>query len=164
MTEKVKVHFYSEKINSPIKDEEITVDISLQDMMFATRQSAAVDIRSSKDVIIKSHSHEVISTGLYVSIPEGYCMKVYPRSGMSAKTSLIFKNTVGLIDSDYRGHEIKVMWYNLGNESIEIKVGDRIAQAFIEKVLPVEYIEVSSIQKLKDMGHDRGGGLGSTGR
>jgi dUTP pyrophosphatase len=91
-------------------------------------------------------------------------MKVYPRSGMSAKTSLIFKNTVGLIDSDYRGHEIKVMWYNLGNESIEIKVGDRIAQAFIEKVLPVEYIEVSSIQKLKDMGHDRGGGLGSTGR
>ena len=90
-------------------------------------------------------------------------MQIRPRSGISAKTSLIFKNTIGTIDADYRGREIFVVWYNLGTEPVSFKAFDRIAQAKIERVIPVEYYQVSTIEELKEMGYDRGGGCGSTG-
>ena len=153
--EKVKVLFWSKK-NEDGKD--------IQDMKFATQHSAAVDLKVVDDVTISSKSYKVISTGLYVSIPDGYYMKVFPRSGISAKTDLIFKNTVGIIDSDYRGREIFIMYYNLGNNDITFNKGERVAQAIIEKLIPVEYVPVSSIDDLKSDGFDRGGGLGHTGK
>lgn len=153
MQEKVKVYFYSKKDGN----------VSIQDMKYATPGSAAVDIRCADDVSIKPYENKKISTGLYLSISEGYCMKVYPRSGLSAKTDLIFKNTTGIIDSDYRGREIFVMWYNLGNDKVEFKKGDRIAQCIVDRVIPIQYIEVESIEALKKLGDDRGGGFGSTG-
>jgi dUTP pyrophosphatase len=149
----VKVFFYSEK-----KD-----DKSLQDLQYATPGSAAVDIRCAADYEIKPYANQKIRTGLYLSLPDNYCMKVFPRSGLSAKTNLIFKNTVGIIDSDYRGRELFVMWYNLGTETITFKKGDRVAQVIVEKVEPIKYIEVDSVEALKQFGNDRGGGLGSTG-
>jgi dUTP pyrophosphatase len=153
----VKVSFYSEKYDDMINSE------SIQDMERASLNSACVDIRCSKDVIIHPYQTEKISTGLYVSIPDGYEMQIRPRSGISAKTSLIFKNTIGTIDSDYRGREIFVLWYNLGVESVTFKKGDRIAQAKIERVLPVVYEEVHTIEDLKKLGNDRGGGFGHSG-
>ena len=153
MQEKIKVHFWSEK-NS---------EQSIQDMKYATENSAAVDIRCAEDFSVKPNENKMIRTGLCVSIPDGYCMKIYPRSGLSAKTDLIFKNTTGIIDSDYRGREIFVIWYNLGIDEVVFKKGDRVAQAMIERIIPVEYIEVDSIDTLKEFGNDRGGGLGSTG-
>lgn len=149
----VKVFFYSEK-----KDGK-----PLQDLQYATSGSAAVDIRCAEDYEIKPYVNKKIRTGLYISLPDNYCMKVFPRSGISAKTNLIFKNTVGIIDSDYRGREIFVMWYNLGDETVSFKNGDRIAQAIVEKIEPIEYIEVNNIDFLKQFGNDRGGGIGSTG-
>jgi dUTP pyrophosphatase len=151
---KVVVSFYSEK------DED---DVSIQDMKFATANAACVDIRCKEDVTIYPGEYAVIGTGLYVSIPDGYELQIRPRSGISAKTHLIFKNTIGTIDSDYRGREIFVVWHNLGEERAFFKKKDRIAQAKIEKVTPIFYNEVDSIEELKEMGDDRGGGLGSTG-
>jgi dUTP pyrophosphatase len=154
MEDIVKVAFFSEK------NEDGTL---MQDLKFATENSACVDIRCKGDYLIYPDQGEMISTGLYVSIPNGYEMQIRPRSGLSAKTALIFKNTIGTIDSDYRGREIFVLWYNLGPNEYRFKHGDRIAQAKIEKVLPVVYYEVDSIETLKLMGDDRGGGFGHTG-
>lgn len=153
----IKVSFYSEKYD------EVEDPKSIQDMEKASPNSACVDIRCSEDVVIYPNDTAKIPTGLYVSIPDGYEMQIRPRSGISAKTSLIFKNTIGTIDSDYRGREIFVLWYNLGIEPVIFKKGDRIAQAKIEKVIPVFYEEVSSIEELKQMGNDRGGGFGHSG-
>ncbi len=149
----VRVKFFSELNES---------GTPIQDLAFATKGSACVDIRCKSDITIAPNTSEMIATGLYVAIPEGYEMQIRPRSGISAKTSLIFKNTIGTIDSDYR-NEIFVLWYNLGTDDVTFKQQDRIAQAKIEKVLPVIYEEVESIDILKGMGNDRGGGLGSTG-
>jgi dUTP pyrophosphatase len=154
MQQTIKVHFWSEKND---------VSNNIQDMRPATENSAAVDIRCVEDFSIKPNENKMIRTGLFVSIPNGYCMKVYPRSGISAKTDLIFKNTTGIIDSDYRGREIFVMWYNLGIDDVKFKKGDRVAQAIIDKIISVEYVTVDSIDHLKAMGNDRGGGIGSTG-
>ena len=150
----VKVAFYSE-----LNEDETP----LQDMLFASKNSAGVDIRCNGEYEIYPESSELISTGLYVSIPDGYEMQIRPRSGISAKTSLIFKNTIGTIDSDYRGREIFVMWYNLGIDLFKFKHGDRVAQAIIKEILPVKYYMVDNIDILKTMGHDRGGGIGHTG-
>lgn len=152
--EPVNVLFYSEK------DENGN---SIQDLKFASKYAACVDIRCKESVTINPKETKLIPTGLYVSIPDGYEMQIRPRSGISAKTELIFKNTIGTIDSDYRGREIFVVWYNLGNSDEKFEKGDRIAQAKIEKVLPVMYKEVTSIDELKNDGFDRGGGCGSTG-
>lgn len=153
--DKLVVSFYSEK------DEK---GVNIQDMAYASAGAACVDIRCKEDVTIYPGEHALIGTGLYVSIPTGYEMQIRPRSGISAKTDLIFKNTIGTIDSDYRGREIFVLWYNLGEERAFFKKGERIAQAKIEQVIPVYYNLVDSIEELKEMGDDRGGGFGSTGR
>jgi len=154
MQETVEVHFWSEKNDN---------GDDIQDMNYATINSAAVDIRCSEDFTITPFENKMIKTGLFISIPDGYCMKIYPRSGLSAKTELIFKNTTGIIDSDYRGREIFVMWYNLGGEVVSFKKGDRVAQAIIDRVIPVKYIVAHSVKQLKELGNDRGGGIGSTG-
>lgn len=153
MKDNIEVHFWSAKKGGK----------SIQDLKYATEGSAAVDIRSAEDFSIKPYETKKIKTGLYVSIPKGYCMKVYPRSGISAKTSLIFKNTTGIIDSDYRALEIFVLWYNLGDDKINFEAGDRVAQCIVEEVVPVTYIEVNTIEELQAQGISRGGGMGSTG-
>lgn len=153
-SQKVPVFFYSEK------DSEGN---SIQDMKFATKLAACVDIKCKEDFEVAPGETAFIATGLYVSLPDNYEMQIRPRSGISAKTTLIFKNTIGTIDADYRGREIFVLWYNLGTETVKYEKGSRIAQAKIEKVPQIDYIEVDSVEELKAMGYDRGGGCGSTG-
>jgi len=99
-----------------------------------------------------------ITTGLAVEIPEGYCMKIYARSGLGTANFLRPSNCVAIIDSDYRG-EIKLrMIADEGGLAIEPKAGMVIAQAVIEKVEPVIWTEVDELSET-----DRGdNGFGST--
>lgn len=150
----VEVFFYSEK------DER---NNSIQDMEYATALSACVDIKCKEDFTVPPGETVMVGTGLYVSLPDDYELQIRPRSGISAKTFLIFKNTIGTIDADYRGREIFVLWHNLGSTPVSYEAGSRIAQAKVERVPKVKFIEVDSVENLKAMGQDRGGGFGSTG-
>jgi dUTP pyrophosphatase len=68
-------------------------------------------------------------------------------------------NGVGTIDSDYRG-EIQVCLINWGEESFEIKQGDRIAQLIISQYERIEWEEVAALEDT-----ERGaGGFGSSGK
>jgi dUTP pyrophosphatase len=69
----------------------------------------------------------------------------------------IFVNA-GVIDRGYTG-EVKVLLFNMGEESIELPEGSRIAQLIIKKIaLPI----VEEVESLESS--DRGeGGFGSTG-
>lgn len=99
-----------------------------------------------------------VTTGLAVEIPPGYCMKIYPRSGLAVNNFLRLANNVAIIDSDYRG-EIKLrMIADEGGQFIEPKAGMVIAQATIEKVESVTWKEVDQLSETA-----RGdGGFGST--
>lgn len=99
-----------------------------------------------------------VTTGLAVEIPSGYCMKIYPRSGLAVNNFLRLANNVAIIDSDYRG-EIKLrMIADEGGQFIEPKAGMVIAQAPIEKVESVTWKEVDQLSETA-----RGdGGFGST--
>ena len=67
-------------------------------------------------------------------------------------------NAPGTIDSDYRG-EVKVLLINLGEEPVEIRRGERIAQLVFA---PVAMVELQAIDSLGTT--SRGdGGFGSSG-
>lgn len=110
-------------------------------------------------VELKPNQEMKISTGISCEIPQGYYMQLVPRSSMGIKKNLILKNTVGVIDSSYRG-EILMCVKNIGDETIEIMNGERICQAIILPYPKVKYVEVKELSET-----ERGvGGFGSSGR
>lgn len=125
---------------------------------YQTSQSAGFDLHSIEDVMLLPGERKLISTGLSFEIPQGYEIQIRPRSGLAYKHGISVLNSPGTIDSDYRG-EIKVLLINYSDEEFEIKLGDRIAQAIIQKVIQAQFIEVDSLNNT-----ERGdGGFGSTG-
>lgn len=128
---------------------------------YATEGSSGMDIRAAliEPETLKPGEVKLIPTNLSVEIPTGYEIQVRPRSGLAAKYGIGVLNSPGTIDSDYRG-EVKIILFNFGKESFEIKSGERIAQIIISKVYKAE-IDVSS--KLNDTKRGEGG-FGHTGK
>lgn len=127
---------------------------------YATPQSAGMDLRANIDETIILHPLErrLISTGLYIALPEGYEAQVRPRSGLAFKYGITVLNTPGTIDSDYRG-ELKVLLVNLSNEDFAINDGERIAQMVIARHEQGDFVEVEELDET-----ERGeGGYGHTG-
>lgn len=100
-------------------------------------------------------------TGIAVEIPQGYVGLVFPRSSI-CKQHLSLSNSVGVIDSGYRG-EIMAKFNLLsdGSDTFSVyNVGDRIAQLIIMPYPEVTFAEVDVLSE-----SDRGeGGYGSSGR
>lgn len=73
--------------------------------VYATPQSAGMDLRANIDAPITLHPMErrLIPTGLHIALPEGYEAQVRPRSGLALKHGLTVLNSPGTIDADYRG-------------------------------------------------------------
>lgn len=101
----------------------------------------------------------VIRTGLAFEIPEGYVMLVFSRSGHGFKNDTRLANCVGVIDSDYRGEVMVKLTADFPPILMQVRNGDRIAQAI---VIPFEQYEFELVEELGST--DRGtGGFGSTG-
>ena len=116
----------------------------------------------------------VYGTGLAFEIPKGYVGLLFPRSS-NAKTDLRLTNSVGVLDSGYRG-EVMFKFRNdnysrmdgglqshlmMGDISFnnEYKVGDRIGQILILPYPEINFLEVDALSET-----ERGeGGYGSTG-
>lgn len=127
---------------------------------YATDGASGMDLRAFIDepVILQPMERRLIPTGLFVQIPEGYEGQVRARSGLAIKHGIGLVNSIGTIDSDYRG-ELKIPVINFGNESFTINNGDRIAQLVIASYERVAPIMVSDLDET-----DRGeGGFGHTG-
>lgn len=95
-------------------------------------------------------------TGLAVEIPEGFAGFVFPRSSIS-NYDLTLCNSVGVIDSNYRG-EIKLRFRTVYNQKV-YNIGDRVGQLVI---IPIPKIEFTVVEDLCDS--SRGSlGFGSSG-
>jgi dUTP pyrophosphatase len=127
--------------------------------VYATPGSACFDIATIDDNIdIGPGSGAVLRTGLSFEIPPGHVMMVYSRSGHGFKNGIRLANSVGVIDSDYRG-ELMVKVHNDGNRVFSVGCGDRIAQAMI---VPVQQMAFDAVDELGVTGRGAGG-FGSTG-
>lgn len=138
----------------------------------------AVSVEYDKDGNI------VYGTGLAFEIPEGYVGLLFPRSS-NAKTNMYLTNSVGVLDSGYRGEVtfkyktvhnvasiIKYLWqkYVRRMEPLNVrvttltfnayKIGDRIGQLIIIPYPKIEFVESDELSET-----ERGtGGYGSSGR
>ncbi len=128
---------------------------------YATIGSSGMDLRAflKEPIELKSLERQLIPTGIFIELPNGYEAQIRPRSGLAIKQGITCLNTPGTIDADYRG-EIKVILINLSKENQIINDGDRIAQMVIQEVKQIEWQSVENINETT-----RGaGGFGHTGK
>lgn len=122
--------------------------------------SAGIDLFNNTDkaFTIKPNESVYIPTGMFVEIPEGYVGLLFARGSLGYKYGCTLTNSVGVIDSDYRG-EIMARITNISKEQHIIKPGERCVQLVIVPAPDTEYVE----EELSDSERDTGG-FGSTGR
>lgn len=111
-------------------------------------------------VTLQPGALERIPTGIAIALPGPDTVGlIFGRSGLGVKHGITLSNSVGVIDSDYRG-ELQVGLCNVGSEPCTIQPGERFAQLVVMPVFTPIPVEVQELD-----GTDRGeGGFGSTGR
>ena len=134
---------------------------------YETTGSVGMDLTATSKEY-DEYGNVVFGTGIAIQIPDGYYADLRPRSSIS-KYDLVLANSIGTIDSDYRGELIlkfkptlrKSTWNNGVYETDEVKeyeIGDRIAQIVILPYPQISFLEVEELSNT-----DRGTcGFGST--
>ncbi|KAJ6403293.1 hypothetical protein OIU84_015243 [Salix udensis] len=121
-----------------------------------SRLSAGYDLSSASVAKVPARGKALIPTDLSIAIPEGTYARIAPRSGLAWKHSIDVG--AGVIDADYRG-PVGVILFNHSDVDFEVKIGDRIAQLIVEKILTPDVMEVEDL----DATVRGAGGFGSTG-
>ena len=127
---------------------------------YMSEHAAGLDLAADLDDTLElaPGARALVPTGLAIAIPPGYEGQVRPRSGRAVDEGLTVLNAPGTIDADYRG-EVRVLVVNLGQATIRLSRGDRVAQLVVAPVVRVVWDEVAA---LAPTGRG-GGGFGSTG-
>ena len=130
---------------------------------YATDGAAAMDLRAALDegevITLAPGERALIPTGAHISPETSDVVAIVAgRSGLGIKHGVTLSNSIGVIDSDYRG-EICVGLINKGQADFRIERGDRIAQLMFMPVFHANLIAAESLDET-----ERGeGGFGSTG-
>lgn len=159
---KKQIRKKKEEVNKLKKDKEnlflevkkISKDAFLPEYMLNT--DVGLDLRANETVGLYPMEQKAVKTGIAVKIPEGYVGLIRDRAGIVSNMNV--HTAAGTFDSAYTG-EVSVILVNLGENSVEIEKGMRIAQLVIIPITKVKVKEVNSLLKT-----DRGEkGFGSTG-
>ena len=125
---------------------------------YSKEGDAGMDITST-EILSDTTTQVTYGTGIAVEIPKGYVGLVFPRSSIR-KVELELSNSVGVIDSGYRGEIQATFNKTNGLHSIKYDIGDRIVQIMIIPYPQVVFTEVNELSNT-----ERGeGGFGSTGK
>jgi dUTP pyrophosphatase len=131
---------------------------------YAKRGDAGMDLTAVSKTSEESNGNVVYGTGLAFEIPEGYVGLLFPRSS-NAKQDLLLSNSVGVLDSGYRGEVLFKYKMSITNSATyfhwnEYEIGERVGQIIIMPYPEVEFEEVDELTNT-----DRGsGGYGSSGK
>lgn len=129
---------------------------------YKSNSSGGMDIYFQEDIELKVGKDNVVNLGFSAEVPEGYVALILPRSSTGMK-GLQLRNTVGVIDSDYRGEWIAHITYddiNTWGHTREFKRGERALQALI---VPVKQETINIVDELSVTNRGNGG-FGSTGK
>lgn len=110
---------------------------------YHTKGAAGADLKITTDTTLLPGVVTRVPTGVSLAIPEGYVGLLFMRSGLSNK-GINLANSVGVIDSDYRG-EIWLPLINNSTTTHTLKRGDRVSQIAL---MPVTQFQFVSVDKL----------------
>lgn len=117
-----------------------------------------IDLRCAEEVHMKQGEYKLISLGVSMELPTDYHAEVYSRSSTPSKWGIICANSVGIIDSEYRGNNDIWKYPAIAIRDTVIPKDTRIAQFQIVKNQPsFQFVEV------EDLGNVDRGGIGSSG-
>ena len=123
---------------------------------YAKPGDAGLDLTATK--VKHKNGNVKYFSGLAFEIPKGYVGLLFPRSS-NADKDLLLTNSVGVIDSGYRG-EVTAVFKKTKYPTKAYEIGERFAQMII---LPYPQIELEEAEELSET--ERGtGGYGSTGK
>jgi dUTP pyrophosphatase len=114
------------------------------DAVFPSRASpgsAGLDLYSTEAYSLQPMSVRSIPIGLSAEIPQGYYGKIFDRSSLAIKQIITLG---GIIDSDYRG-ELIVILFNMSSETYHIEKGDRIAQMICSPFIANSLVETNEL-------------------
>jgi dUTP pyrophosphatase len=126
----------------------------------ATKGSAGFDLTSTHVTTEVSECGQIIlvyHTDLAIEIPEGYVALMFPRSSISKK-SIRLCNSVGVIDSDYRGEVMGKFVVTTDVIPALYKEGERFAQLVIVPTFVEDFVETEELTETER----KTGGFGST--
>lgn len=165
-------------INVPI---ELTSENAIMPK-YAHLGDGAVDLYAPEEYVINPGETVIIPCDIKVALPYGYAFLIHPRSGLSAKSKLRVANSIGLVDSQYKGvigvivENIEPKIKDIDCDYVDGKLvvnsilygsphvigkGERFAQMRLVEVPTVQFTQVESVDGIGD---DRGGGFGSSGK
>ncbi len=152
-------------LNISVQREADALDLPLP--AYATPGAAGLDLRAAlaAELTLLPGERALVSTGIRLTLPEGYEGQVRPRSGLAWSAGLTLLNAPGTIDADYYG-TVKVILINLGQVPVCIQRGDRIAQLVVAPVAKVAWVE-TELKCGQEPAATRGrgeDGFGSTGK
>lgn len=140
----------------------ITGDIKLPER--STRNSAGYDFTAIEDIEIPPYkigdNPFMIATGIKAEMMNNEFLMLVNRSSNPKKKKLVIPNSVGIIDADYFNNpdndgEMFFGFYNVSNEPVQIKKGEKLGQGIFMKYLKTNDDEANG---------ERTGGFGSTGK
>ena len=127
-----------------------------------TKGAGCMDITLPEDVRVPPTTVQaqatVVPLGLKVVVPKGHTMRIQLRSSVGRDYPIALANTEGIIDEDFRG-EVVIMLRNFSKNIVFLEQGQRIAQCWLEKTLPMTFVEGEIIEDT-----ERGTESGSTGK
>lgn len=124
---------------------------------YAKPGDAAVDLKAIECEYDNFSKRTCFKTGLAVEIPKDHVGLLFPRSSIVV-TKFALSNSVGVIDSSYRG-EIKLFFNYIDSLEDEYKIGDKVGQLLVvpyPKITPIWAKELSTTERGE-------GGFGSSG-
>lgn len=119
---------------------------------------AGFDLCITDDVRLEPNASAVCGLGFACEIPSGCVGLVFPRSGLGAHFGVTLRNSVGVIDSGYRG-EVCAPLINLSCDTVFLPKGSRVCQMVVVPFVPCDLVKVASLTDT-ERGTD---GFGSTG-
>lgn len=139
------------------KVKRIEEDIKLPER--STLNSAGYDFFALDDIRFPAETITRVFTGVKCELMPNQVLILANRSSNPSKKGLILLNGIGVIDADYYGNpdndgEIAFEFYNMLNESVEIKKGEKLGQGLILAFDKTEDDYVTNVRK---------SGWGSTG-
>ncbi len=130
-----------------------------QPLFYETSGAAGFDFKCVQDYTFAPWQFQLVETWTVVEVPEGYVLQIAPRSSTFKKHGLIQVNSVGIIDSDYRGNNdtIKFAYMNMSGIEQKIEAGTRIGQWVLIPILRAQFEVVDDMWENADRG-----GFGTT--